>query len=171
VTGALPVTSRPFEPVTGRLFCSSGSICKYAECVDLSMWTPACLFKVKWCCDCLVWKTLVSNRIKLLLKSYKILIWILNMFVSDTLWLWVVEWWNALDLCMHVCLLCVIIFPAIESNEECAEEGEVFEYQEEEDQGLANQGKPSILDAYLNPIHLLCMFHKGLSNCMFFILL
>jgi hypothetical protein len=44
---------------------------------------------------------------------------------------------------MHVCLLCVIIFPAIESNEECAEVGEVFEYQEEEDQGLANQGKPS----------------------------
>jgi hypothetical protein len=49
------------------------------------------------------------------------------------------------------------------------EEGEVFEYQEEEDQGLANQGKPSVLDAYLNPIHLLCMFHKGLSNCMFFL--
>jgi hypothetical protein len=42
----------------------------------------------------------------------------------------------------------VIIFPAIESNEECAEEGEIFEYQEEEDQGLANQGKPSILDTY-----------------------
>jgi hypothetical protein len=40
-------------------------------------------------------------------------------------------------------------FPAIESNEECTEEGEVFEYQEEEDQGLANQGKPSIIDAYL----------------------
>jgi hypothetical protein len=68
---------------------------------------------------------------------------------------------------MHVCLLCAIIFPAIESNEECVEEGEVFEYQEEEDQGLANQGKPSILDAYLNPIHLLWMFHQGLSNCMF----
>jgi hypothetical protein len=63
---------------------------------------------------------------------------------------------------------CVLLFfSAIESNEECAEEGEVFEYQEEEDQGLANQGKPSILDAYLNPIHLLCMFHQGLSNCMF----
>jgi hypothetical protein len=43
----------------------------------------------------------------------------------------------------------------------------VYEYQEEEDQGQANQGKPSILDAYLNPIHLLCMYHKGLSNCMF----
>jgi hypothetical protein len=25
VTGALPVTSRPFEPVTSRLFCSSDS--------------------------------------------------------------------------------------------------------------------------------------------------
>jgi hypothetical protein len=55
----------------------------------------------------------------------------------------------------------VIIFPVIESNEECAEEGEVFEYQEEEDQGLANQGKPSILDACLNPIHLLYRLHKG----------
>jgi hypothetical protein len=51
----------------------------------------------------------------------------------------------------------VIIFPVIESNEECAEEGEIFKYQEEEDQGLANQGKPAKLDAYLNPIHLLCI--------------
>jgi hypothetical protein len=63
---------------------------------------------------------------------------------------------------MHVCLLCAIIFPARESNEECAEEGEVFEYQEEEDPGRANQGKPSILDAYLNPVHLPCRLHKGL---------
>jgi hypothetical protein len=68
---------------------------------------------------------------------------------------------------MHVCLLCAIIFLAIEFDEECAEEGVVFEYQEEEDQGLANQGKPSILDAYLNPIRLLCRLHKGLLNCMF----
>jgi hypothetical protein len=45
--------------------------------------------------------------------------------------------------CMHVCLLFVVAFPAIESNDECAEEGEVFEYQEEEDQGQATQGKPS----------------------------
>jgi hypothetical protein len=43
---------------------------------------------------------------------------------------------------MLVYLLCVIIFLAIESNEECTEEGEVYEYQEEEDQGQANQGKP-----------------------------
>jgi hypothetical protein len=42
--------------------------------------------------------------------------------------------------------LCVIIFLAIESNEEYAEEGEVFEYQEEEYQGLANQGKSSALE-------------------------
>jgi hypothetical protein len=27
VTGALPVTNGSFEPVTGRLFCSSGSTC------------------------------------------------------------------------------------------------------------------------------------------------
>jgi hypothetical protein len=46
--------------------------------------------------------------------------------------------------CMHVCLLCVITFPAIELNDECAEEGEVYEYQEQEDQGQATQGKPSI---------------------------
>jgi hypothetical protein len=38
---------------------------------------------------------------------------------------------------MHVYSLRVIIFPVIESNEECTEEGEVFEYQEEEDQGQA----------------------------------
>jgi hypothetical protein len=42
-------------------------------------------------------------------------------------------------------LLCAIIFPTIETNEECTEEGEVYEYQEEGDQGQANQGKPSIL--------------------------
>jgi hypothetical protein len=47
-------------------------------------------------------------------------------------------------------LIFVVILPALDSNDtECAEEGEVFEYQEEEDQGQANQGKPSILDAYL----------------------
>jgi hypothetical protein len=52
---------------------------------------------------------------------------------------------------MHACLfVCYLFLPAIESNDtECTEEGEVYEYQEEEDQVLANQGKPSILDAYL----------------------
>jgi hypothetical protein len=51
--------------------------------------------------------------------------------------------------------LCAITFLAIDSNEECTKEGEVFEYQEEEDQGLANQGKPSKLVAYLIPILLI----------------
>jgi hypothetical protein len=72
---------------------------------------------------------------------------------------------------MHVYLLVCYYFPAIESNEECTEEEEVFEYQEKEDQGLANQGKPSKLDAYLNPIYTFCMFHNVLLKCMIFILL
>jgi hypothetical protein len=59
---------------------------------------------------------------------------------------------------MHECLLgvCFISFPAIESNNDCQEEGEVFEYQEEGDQGQAHQGKPSTC-AYLNPIISLCI--------------
>jgi hypothetical protein len=38
----------------------------------------------------------------------------------------------------YVCMnaYCVfLIFPMIESNDECAKEGEIFEYQEEGDQG------------------------------------
>jgi hypothetical protein len=58
-----------------------------------------------------------------------------------------------------VCMLAywlLSLLPAIESNDtECNEEGEVFEYQEKEDQGLANQGKPSKLLAYLIPILLI----------------
>jgi hypothetical protein len=43
--------------------------------------------------------------------------------------------------------------PVLDSNDtECTEEGEVFEYQEEEDQGQANQGKPSKLVSYLIPV-------------------
>jgi hypothetical protein len=63
--------------------------------------------------------------------------------------------------CMHVCLLCVVVtFLAIDSNEECAEEGEVFEYQEEGDQGQANKGKPStccISDSYYYTMHCLLL--------------
>jgi hypothetical protein len=45
--------------------------------------------------------------------------------------------------------LCRYYLPALDSNDtECTEEGEVFEYKEE-DQGQADQGKPSILDTYL----------------------
>jgi hypothetical protein len=70
---------------------------------------------------------------------------------------------------MHVCLLGVITFPAIESNDECTEEEEVYEYQEEEDQGHASQGKPSILVAYLNLFTYPACFLKGLSNACFYI--
>jgi hypothetical protein len=69
-----------------------------------------------------------------------------------------------------VCLLAywlLFLLLAIESNNtESTGEGEVFGYPGQ-DQGQAKKGKPSILDAYLNPIHLLCMFYKGLSNYMF----
>jgi hypothetical protein len=57
---------------------------------------------------------------------------------------------------MHVCLLCVFIFSVIDSKDECAEEGEVLEYQEEGDQGQANQGKPStccISESYHGTMH------------------
>jgi hypothetical protein len=56
---------------------------------------------------------------------------------------------------MHVTCVCLFAYcllfflPAIEPNDiKCTEEGELFDYQEE-DQGQANQGKPSILDTYL----------------------
>jgi hypothetical protein len=45
--------------------------------------------------------------------------------------------------CVNIVCMCAITFPVIESNDECAEKGEVYEYQEEEDQGQATQGKPS----------------------------
>jgi hypothetical protein len=40
-------------------------------------------------------------------------------------------------------------------NTECNKEGEVYEYQEEENQGQATQGKPSKLVAYLIPVLLI----------------
>jgi hypothetical protein len=63
------------------------------------------------------------------------------MFVSDTLC------WCGMSAEMLVTCVCMyaFIFRAIDSNDECAEEGEVFGYQEEGDQGQANQGKPSNL--------------------------
>jgi hypothetical protein len=58
---------------------------------------------------------------------------------------------------MHVCLLCAFIFfPAIDSNDKSAEEGEVFECQEEGDQGQAIKAS-HLLVAYLNPIKSLCI--------------
>jgi hypothetical protein len=53
--------------------------------------------------------------------------------------------------CIFICVL--LFFPAIESNKECTEEGEVYEYQDEEYQGQANQGKPSNLLHIWIPIY------------------
>jgi hypothetical protein len=66
------------------------------------------------------------------------------MFVSDTQWLiYVMHVLGVNHVCLYAYCVCVVIFPAIDSNDECAEEGEVFEYQEEGDYGQATQGKPS----------------------------
>jgi hypothetical protein len=63
------------------------------------------------------------------------------------------------------CLYFVVILPALDSNDtECAEEGEVFEYQEEEDLGQANQGKPSKLHSYLILVLLIAYFINVYEN-------
>jgi hypothetical protein len=68
------------------------------------------------------------------------------MFASDTQCLsCVMLALRVILVCMNAYCVCVVVyFPAIESNDDCAKEGEIFEYQEEGDQGQANQGKPSI---------------------------
>jgi hypothetical protein len=54
-----------------------------------------------------------------------------------------------------LCAYGVNLLSALDSNDAgFSEEGEVFEYQEE-DQGQADQGKPSKLVAYLIPILLI----------------
>jgi hypothetical protein len=58
----------------------------------------------------------------------------------------------------------------LDSNDnECTEEGEVFEYQEEEDQGQAEQGKPSKLVAYLILVLLIACFINVCQNAYFYI--
>jgi hypothetical protein len=73
-------------------------------------------------------------------------------------------WCCLLDVCVWTLYAWVFTlcyqFPTIESNEECAEEGEVYEYQEEGDQGQANQGKPSTL---LHIWILITLLHVSLS--------
>jgi hypothetical protein len=84
----------------------------------------------------------------------------LNLFASNTQcwvvccmhWVWI--------MCAWVLIVCCCSLPAIESNHECAEEGEVFEYQEEGAQGQANQGKPStccISESYYYTLHFLLL--------------
>jgi hypothetical protein len=71
---------------------------------------------------------------------------------------------------MHAFLLLLFLLPAIESNNtKCNKEAEVYEYQEEEDQGLANQGKPSILDTYLILFTYFACFIKVYQTACFYI--
>jgi hypothetical protein len=69
---------------------------------------------------------------------------------------------------LYACVLIVCYyFPVIESSDnECAEEGEVYEYQEEEDQGQATQGKPSTLLHISILILILAYFYYWLSKCI-----
>jgi hypothetical protein len=73
---------------------------------------------------------------------------------------------------MNAYCMCVsFLFPAIESNDDCVEEGEVFEYQEEGDQGQANQGKPStccISEPYQSTMHYSTLAHISM-HCFSYI--
>jgi hypothetical protein len=69
---------------------------------------------------------------------------------------------------------CVLIYcyylPAIDSNEnKCTQEGEIFEYQEEEDQGQANQGNPSKHVAYMIPVLFIAWFIMVYENALFYV--
>jgi hypothetical protein len=75
---------------------------------------------------------------------------------------------------MYACMLiiCVVVFSTIDSNDECAKEGEVFEYQEEGDQGQATQGKPStcyISESYHYPLHCLTPVSLVMHSFFFYI--
>jgi hypothetical protein len=69
---------------------------------------------------------------------------------------------RVIHVCMNAYYVCVVVyFPAIESNDDCAEEGEVFEYKRKEIRD--NPTKAShLFVAYLNP---------NTSHCMFILLL
>jgi Ca2+/H+ antiporter len=70
-------------------------------------------------------------------------------------------------ICLHAYI--VIILPTLDAKDtECTKEGEVFEYQEE-DQGHADQGKPSNLIAYLILILIIACFMNIYENVCFYI--
>jgi hypothetical protein len=121
------------------------STCKFTECVVWSIRSHACLLRMIWCGDLLYLKTLVSNRNNLITKIHKILICFLNMFVSDTLDCVMLSKCKMLWL-VYACIFTVCYYFSGDRIERGVyRRGEVFEYQEEEDQGQATQGKPSNL--------------------------
>jgi hypothetical protein len=76
------------------------------------------------------------------------------LFVSGTWLVWFVCCGDVYVLFV-LAYLCHYYLSALDSNDtESIEEGKVFGYQVE-DQGQANQGKPSKLVAYLIPVYLL----------------
>jgi hypothetical protein len=73
-----------------------------------------------------------------------------------------------MNACMLICCHCL---PTLDSNDTESTEGkEVFGYQGE-DQGQANQGKPSKLVAYLIPVFILCIFINDHESACFILLL
>jgi hypothetical protein len=76
----------------------------------------------------------------------------INLFVSDARLVWVVCCHGVCVPCMLACL-CRCYLPALDSNDtECTEEGEAFEYQEE-DHGQA------IKASHLNLLHIWSQFY------------
>jgi hypothetical protein len=82
------------------------------------------------------------------------------LFVSDTCLVWFVCCGDVYGLFV-LAYLCRYYLSALDSNDtESIEEGKVFEYQEEEDQGQATQGKPStwcISESYCYTMHCLLL--------------
>jgi hypothetical protein len=80
------------------------------------------------------------------------------LIVSDTRWCGLYAAMMCVNLvCLHA-YMCYCL-SALDSNDpECTEEGEIFEYQEEGDQGQAEKGKPSKLDSYLILVLLIACF-------------
>jgi hypothetical protein len=67
-----------------------------------------------------------------------------------------------------LCAYCVNLLSTLDSNDAGFSEGGVFEYQEE-DQGQADQGKPSKLVAYLILVLLNACFINAYENACFYI--
>jgi hypothetical protein len=67
-----------------------------------------------------------------------------------------------------LCAYCVNVLSALDSNDTGFSEGDVFEYQEE-NQGQADQGKPSKLVAYIILVLLTACFINVYENACFYI--
>jgi hypothetical protein len=74
--------------------------------------------------------------------------------------------------CELIVLVCLLLQfrSALDSNDtRYSKEGEIFEYQEEEDQGQAKKGKPYKLVAYLILVLLIACFIIVYENALFYV--